>query len=379
VSDRKLGVDGNSDGVIDYYVADVLTANDFYPFGSLMPGRKWQGGSYRYGFQGQEKDDELKGEGNSINYAFRVYDPRIGRFLSIDPLTEKYPFYSPYHFSSNQPIHAPELEGLESEFDLNLPKSTGDVDANHWKQDPTHKNPNGMKWKDVNGNSLYFDKAQFDADGKPLPGWKGKDHFHFEDAGGSRYNAAGNVAKTKGASETHLSPGTQTSIKVKASVATAEINGVSATTTKTTPTPKTTTQKVNGTLKSVFVVADIVSSVTGIVSGNPDALINQFGNAQVGQLKAGTLDFYEMGPYNGGVDVFANYYMITNEVTKSWTENGTNFKTITRYVQHYEGKQKVNGKYIGQGEVGPRFNQTQTYKDGKLIDKGQLNNPNNSM
>ena len=54
-------------------------------------------------------------------------------------------------------------EGLESEFDLNLPNSSNDIDANHWKLDQTHKNPNGMKWKDVNGNSLYFDKAQTDA------------------------------------------------------------------------------------------------------------------------------------------------------------------------------------------------------------------------
>ena len=54
-----------------------------------------------------------------INYKYRVHDVRIGRFLSIDPLTKDYPMYSPYHFSSNQPIHAEELEGLESRYDLN--------------------------------------------------------------------------------------------------------------------------------------------------------------------------------------------------------------------------------------------------------------------
>ncbi|WP_346432374.1 RHS repeat-associated core domain-containing protein [Flavobacterium lipolyticum] len=70
--------------------------------------------SYRYGFQGQEKDDELKGEGNSLNYTFRMHDPRVGRFFTIDPLTHKYPFYSPYHFSSNSPIMSVELEGLET-------------------------------------------------------------------------------------------------------------------------------------------------------------------------------------------------------------------------------------------------------------------------
>jgi len=68
---------------------------------------------YRYGFQGQERDDELKGEGNSLNYTFRMHDPRIGRFFSIDPLEKDYPYYTPYSFSGNKPIQFVELEGLE--------------------------------------------------------------------------------------------------------------------------------------------------------------------------------------------------------------------------------------------------------------------------
>ena len=67
----------------------------------------------RYGFQGQEMDDEIKGEGNSVNYKYRMHDPRIGRFFAVDPLTKKYPFYSPYSFSGNEVIHMVELEGLE--------------------------------------------------------------------------------------------------------------------------------------------------------------------------------------------------------------------------------------------------------------------------
>nr|WP_202704445.1 RHS repeat-associated core domain-containing protein [Flavobacterium sp. UGB4466] len=93
---------------------DVLSFSDYYPFGMLVPNRHGSSDSYRYGFQGQEKDDELKGEGNSLNYTFRMHDPRVGRFFTIDPLTHKYPFYSPYHFSSNSPIMSVELEGLET-------------------------------------------------------------------------------------------------------------------------------------------------------------------------------------------------------------------------------------------------------------------------
>jgi RHS repeat-associated protein len=71
---------------------------------------------YRYGFQGQEKDDEIKGgKGNSLNYTFRMHDPRVGRFFATDPLAISYPFYSPYAFSGNRVIDAVELEGKEPE------------------------------------------------------------------------------------------------------------------------------------------------------------------------------------------------------------------------------------------------------------------------
>ncbi|WP_443135195.1 RHS repeat-associated core domain-containing protein [Flavobacterium sp. KACC 22763] len=79
----------------------------------LVPSRHGSSDSYRYGFQGQEKDDEIKGEGNSLNYTFRMHDPRIGRFFAIDPLTKKYPHYTPYSFSGNKVIQYVELEGLE--------------------------------------------------------------------------------------------------------------------------------------------------------------------------------------------------------------------------------------------------------------------------
>ena len=79
----------------------------------LVPNRHGSSNSYRYGFQGQEKDDELKGEGNSLNYTFRMHDPRVGRFFAVDPLTIVYPWYSPYQFAGNNPIYAIDLEGLE--------------------------------------------------------------------------------------------------------------------------------------------------------------------------------------------------------------------------------------------------------------------------
>ena len=69
--------------------------------------------SYRYGFQGQEVDNEVKGNGMAVNYKYRMHDPRLGRFFAVDPLTHEYPHYSPYQFSGNKLIHMVELEGLE--------------------------------------------------------------------------------------------------------------------------------------------------------------------------------------------------------------------------------------------------------------------------
>ncbi len=44
----------------------------------------------------------------------RMYDTRLGRFFSVDPITHKYPYLTPYQFASNTPIQATDLDGLEA-------------------------------------------------------------------------------------------------------------------------------------------------------------------------------------------------------------------------------------------------------------------------
>jgi RHS repeat-associated protein len=65
----------------------------------IEPGRKFVQGvkKYRHGFNG--KENEVKG--NHQDYGMRIYHPRLGRFLSVDPLTEDYLFYTPYSFLLN--------------------------------------------------------------------------------------------------------------------------------------------------------------------------------------------------------------------------------------------------------------------------------------
>ena len=69
---------------------------------------------YRFGFNGKEMDNEVSGSGNSYDYGFRIYNPRLGKFLSVDPLTASYPSLTPYQFASNMPIVAVDLDGLEA-------------------------------------------------------------------------------------------------------------------------------------------------------------------------------------------------------------------------------------------------------------------------
>jgi RHS repeat-associated protein len=106
-------LDGNGGGTPKQ--AELVSAQGYEPFGSLLPGRNYSSDSYRFGFQGQEKDDEMHGAtGTSYAFTYRMHDARVGRFWSIDPLKAEYPWNSPYSFSENKVIQFIELEGLET-------------------------------------------------------------------------------------------------------------------------------------------------------------------------------------------------------------------------------------------------------------------------
>ncbi len=195
ISDKKIGVSLTTDSsLIDHYEADVQIAQDYYPFGMIMPGRMFtaltvpggsvtgttqvngytvpvdlalssrsgneptqyvasrtidltegfesadnddvtayltdtsyagsgNGGStadgvagaskYRFGFNGKENDNEVKGIGDQIDYGMRVYDPRAGRFLSVDPSSKSFPWNSTYAYAENDVIRSTDLDGLE--------------------------------------------------------------------------------------------------------------------------------------------------------------------------------------------------------------------------------------------------------------------------
>ena len=104
-SDLKLSSLNSITGEPELFLAKVESGNNYYPCGMQMPGRSFSSSTgYRYGFNGMEKDDEVKGTGNSLDFGARIYDSRLGRFLSQDPLRKEFPFFSPYTFAGNSPI-----------------------------------------------------------------------------------------------------------------------------------------------------------------------------------------------------------------------------------------------------------------------------------
>jgi RHS repeat-associated protein len=76
-----------------------------------MPGRKYSqaNSKYRYGFNGKEKADEITSDG--YDFGARIYDGRLGRWMSVDLITKA--FISPYNFAANSPIQLVDPDGAD--------------------------------------------------------------------------------------------------------------------------------------------------------------------------------------------------------------------------------------------------------------------------
>jgi RHS repeat-associated protein len=113
ITDKKIFDESTGENTSNYK-PDIVSLNDYYPFGAPMEGRNYSGYDYRFGFNGKELDKADEGWGSAIyDYGFRVYNPGIAKFLSVDPLAPEYPWYTPYQFAGNRPIKFIDLDGLE--------------------------------------------------------------------------------------------------------------------------------------------------------------------------------------------------------------------------------------------------------------------------
>jgi len=95
ISDKKI-LNGTT------FEADIVSANDYYPFGMTIESRSFSSEEYRFGFNGKENDKDF-GEGH-VDFGARIYDSRTTRWLSQDPLAYEMPAWSPYNFGYDNPI-----------------------------------------------------------------------------------------------------------------------------------------------------------------------------------------------------------------------------------------------------------------------------------
>jgi RHS repeat-associated protein len=102
-----------------FFQGQARFRNGFYalyssPFGVELKGRnlkKNNAKNYRYSFNGMEADDQVKGDGNSYTTEYRINDPRLGRWLSVDPEAEQMPDESTYTSMGNNPVVWNDKEG----------------------------------------------------------------------------------------------------------------------------------------------------------------------------------------------------------------------------------------------------------------------------
>ena len=112
-SDRKIGVDTDSDGYVNYYAPEIISVSDYYPYGYPIRERCFSREDYRYGFNDKENDNEVYEPSTFQDYGFRMYDTRVARFWGVDPLYRIYPWYSSYQFAGNKPVLFIDKDGQE--------------------------------------------------------------------------------------------------------------------------------------------------------------------------------------------------------------------------------------------------------------------------
>jgi RHS repeat-associated protein len=136
------------------YYPELLALNDYYPFGMLMPDRNPAAGNgYRFGFNGQEKTDEVYGKGNLNTALFWEYDTRIARRWNVDPVDQVN--VSNYAIMRNNPIYNIDPMGNES-------KKHSSVTMEEWKSRSFDVESDDMLLDEVEVKAERAGASQFD-------------------------------------------------------------------------------------------------------------------------------------------------------------------------------------------------------------------------
>ncbi|MBV6419585.1 MAG: hypothetical protein DAHOPDDO_00808 [Ignavibacteriaceae bacterium] len=84
----------------------VISAQDYFAYGELL---REHNAVDRYKFTEKERDTETDYD----YFGARYYDNEIGRWLSVDPLSDSYPAWSPYSYAGNNPLNAIDINGMD--------------------------------------------------------------------------------------------------------------------------------------------------------------------------------------------------------------------------------------------------------------------------
>jgi len=328
----------------------------------LVPHRTFSSPEYRYGFNEMEKDDELKGNGNSYTTQFRGYDPRIGRWFSIDRLSSKYPHQSPYIGFNNNPIYFKDPTGLEGDppnvnkiqnIDRKLINSLVDMGGSNakttnslgWARDSKYF-WNKFKSSDLGKDALSTDNLsrigkglspevdgqwnkimeKYDLDGKA---GEGIEHHHHN-KGRTAYPRP--KSKHTGKAWNKVLHNLNKRL--------GRVNTKSGKFKKLHKTKNGILSRGLKGLRVLGVIAD-VSSFKDVIDDHPDSPFND----------TNLITTWEMNkPYNNG---FGGYMEIIS-YDKSYG---------TYTIQNFEGIEKINGRYRGVLKSG----NTQTYRVGTML------------
>ncbi|MDP9120205.1 MAG: hypothetical protein M3O15_02370 [Acidobacteriota bacterium] len=163
---------------------NVVSRYDYDSYGRLTVN---QGTPPRFGFAGYFYHAP---SGLSLT-KYRAYDPDLGRWESRDPLGEP-AGNNPYSYVDDDPVNFLDPAGL-----IKLPPDPSSLPSD-WLLDPSHMPKNGERYRNPKGDLLDFDRAQ-----PGMPGWRGRDHWHYYPGGMDNFNDPdGRYGKT------HLPPGT---------------------------------------------------------------------------------------------------------------------------------------------------------------------------
>jgi len=160
------------------YISGNLAQSSYSPFGSVMLGRDFRGGKYRFGFNGKEDDKESQTQ----DYGFRIYNTKLGRFISVDPLTKKYPYWTPYQFAGDMPIKYIDLDGLEP---ANNPKDPANQDGRNPTKTINSIFETSGGQENYKKNFTKYMNGTYDASAKTTAGISDKPGYTSDSEGGA--------------------------------------------------------------------------------------------------------------------------------------------------------------------------------------------------